>query len=76
MSIEVVNEILTEEFSDLVVTEVLKDYYETMVVILTDDYTHNPTDIDHNVAVANAVTLLLKDFLNEDEFKDWLEERT
>tara|TARA_B110000503_G_scaffold48333_1_gene78713 strand:+ start:120 stop:350 length:231 start_codon:yes stop_codon:yes gene_type:complete len=76
MSIEVVNEILTEEFSDLVVTEVLKDYYETMVVILTDGYTHHHTDIDHNVAVANAVTLLLKDFLNEDEFKDWLEERT
>ena len=76
MSIEVVNEILTEEFSDLVVTEVLKDYYETMVVILTDGYTHHHTDIDHNVAVANAITLLLKDFLNEDEFKDWLEERT
>ena len=76
MSIEVVNEILTEEFSDLVATAVLKDYYEVMNDILEDEYNHHPTDIEHNIKVANAITILLKDFLNEDEFKDWLEERT
>tara|TARA_R110002153_G_scaffold48824_1_gene137897 strand:- start:138 stop:368 length:231 start_codon:yes stop_codon:yes gene_type:complete len=76
MSIEVVNEILTEEFSDLVVTAVLKDYYDTVNAILEDEYNHHPTAIEHNIKVANAITIVLNDFLNEDDFKEWLEERT
>ena len=65
MSESLISNIFTDEFSDVVTTEVLKDYYETRI-----------EETNHNVDVMNALTVLLKEFMPPDEFKQWLKERT
>ena len=81
MSELLISNIFTDEFSDVVTTEVLKDYYETMM----DLDKEAPKDLsagdeteetNHNVEVMNALTVLLKEFMAPDLFEEWLKERT
>ena len=75
MSESLISNIFTDEFSDVVTTEVLKDYYETMMD-LDREATFTTEETNHNVKVMNALTVLLKEFMPPDEFKQWLKERT
>ena len=81
MSELLISNIFTDEFSDVVTTEVLKDYYETMMDLdkeATKDLSagDETEETNHNVEVMNALTVLLKEFLAPDLFKQWLKERT
>ena len=81
MSELLISNIFTDEFSDVVTTEVLKDYYETMMDLdreATKDLSagDETEETNHNVEVMNALTVLLKEFMAPDEFKQWLKERT
>ena len=76
-----ISKIFTDEFSDVVTIEVLKDYYETMMdldrdVIKDLSAGDDTEETNHNVKVMNALTVLLKEFMAPDEFKQWLKERT
>ena len=75
MSELLISNIFTDEFSDVVTTEVLKDYYETMMD-LDREATFTTEETNHNVEIMNALTVLLKEFMPPDEFKQWLKERT
>ena len=81
MSELLISNIFTDEFSDVVTTEVLKDYYETMMDLdkeATKDLSagDETEETNHNVEVMNALTVLLKEFMAPDLFKQWLKERT
>jgi hypothetical protein len=81
MSELLISKIFTDEFSDVVTIEVLKDYYETMMDLdreATKDLSagDETEETNHNVEVMNALTVLLKEFLAPDLFKQWLTERT
>ena len=81
MSELLISNIFTDEFSDVVTTEVLKDYYETMMDLdreATKDLSagDETEETNHNVEIMNALTVLLKEFMAPDEFKQWLKERT
>ena len=81
MSELLISNIFTDEFSDVVTTEVLKDYYETMMDLdreATKDLSagDETEETNHNVEVMNALTVLLKEFMAPDLFKEWLKERT
>ena len=81
MSELLISNIFTDEFSDVVTTEVLKDYYETMMdldrdVIKDLSAGDDTEETNHNVKVMNALTVLLKEFMAPDLFKQWLKERT
>jgi hypothetical protein len=81
MSELLISKIFTDEFSDVVTIEVLKDYYETMMDLdreATKDLSagDETEETNHNVEVMNALTVLLKEFLAPDLFKQWLKERT
>lgn len=74
-----INKIFTDEFSDIVTTEVLMDYYGTMADLdreATKDLSDGDETVEtnHNVEVMNALTVLLKEFMAPDEFKQWLSE--
>jgi len=76
-----ISSIFTDEFSDVVTTEVLKDYYETIRDLdreATKDLSagDETEETNHNVEVVNALTVLLREFMAPDEFKQWLKERT
>ena len=76
-----ISKIFTDEFSDVVTIEVLKDYYETMMDLdreATKDLSagDETEETNHNVEVMNALTVLLKEFMAPDLFKQWLKERT
>lgn len=76
-----ISSIFTDEFSDVVTTEVLKDYYETIRDLdreATKDLSAGDETVatNHNVEVMNALTVLLKEFMAPDLFKQWLKERT
>ena len=71
----------TDEFSDVVTTEVLKDYYETMMDLdkeATKDLSagDETEETNHNVEIMNALTVLLREFMAPDLFEEWLKERT
>ena len=70
-----ISKIFTDEFSDVVTIEVLKDYYVTMTDLDREDST-SLVESHHNVEVMNALTVLLKEFMAPDLFKQWLTERT
>ena len=70
-----ISKIFTDEFSDVVTIEVLKDYYVTMTDLDREDST-SLVESHHNVEVMNALTVLLKEFMAPDLFKQWLKERT
>ena len=75
-----INKIFTDEFSDIVTTEVLMDYYETMADLdkeATKDLSagDETEETNHNIEVMNALTVLLKEFMAPDVFKQWLKER-
>jgi|TARA_B110000977_G_scaffold43249_1_gene58641 hypothetical protein len=81
MSELLISNIFTDEFSDVVTTEVLKDYYETMMDLdreATKDLSagDETEETNHNVEVMNALTVLLKEFMAPDLFEEWLKERT
>jgi hypothetical protein len=81
MSELLISKIFTDEFSDVVTIEVLKDYYETMMDLdreATKDLSagDETEETNHNVEVMNALTVLLKEFMAPDLFKQWLKERT
>ena len=81
MSELLISKIFTDEFSDVVTIEVLKDYYETMMDLdreATKDLSagDETEETNHNVEIMNALTVLLKEFMAPDEFKQWLKERT
>ena len=81
MSELLISNIFTDEFSDVVTTEVLKDYYETMMDLdreATKDLSagDETEETNHNVEVMNALTVLLKEFMAPDLFEEWLMERT
>ena len=81
MSMSVIHNVLTDEFVDLVTTEVLVDYYGTMASILEDNARdlgdgHSIVDVERVSDVMNALTVLLKEFMAPDLFKQWLEERS
>jgi hypothetical protein len=81
MSELLISKIFTDEFSDVVTIEVLKDYYGTMTDLdreATKDLSagDETEETNHNVEVMNALTVLLKEFLAPDLFKQWLKERT
>jgi len=81
MSELLISKIFTDEFSDVVTIEVLKDYYETMMDLdreATKDLSagDDTEETNHNVEVMNALTVLLKEFMAPDLFKQWLKERT
>jgi len=76
-----ISSIFTDEFSDVVTTEVLKDYYETIRDLDREDSKDlsagdETVATNHNVEVMNALTVLLKEFMAPDLFKQWLKERT
>ena len=76
-----ISNIFTDEFTNVVTSEVLKDYYETMMDLdreATKDLSagDETEETNHNVEVMNALTVLLKEFMAPDVFKQWLEERT
>ena len=76
-----ISNIFTDEFTNVVTSEVLKDYYETMMDLdreATKDLSagDETKETNHNVEVMNALTVLLKEFMAPDVFKQWLEERT
>ena len=75
MSELLISKIFTDEFSDVVTIEVLKDYYETMMDLDREDGT-SLVESHHNVEVMNALTVLLKEFMAPHLFKQWLKERT
>ena len=80
MSELLISNIFTDEFSDVVTTEVLKDYYETMMDLdreATKDLSagDETEETNHNVEVMNALTVLLKEFMAPDLFEEWLKER-
>jgi|TARA_B110000305_G_scaffold116360_1_gene130701 hypothetical protein len=81
MSELLISNIFTDEFSDVVTTEVLKDYYETMMDLdreATKDLSagDETEETNHNVEVMNALTVLLREFMAPDLFEEWLKERT
>jgi hypothetical protein len=81
MSELLISNIFTDEFSDVVTTEVLKDYYETMMDLdkeATKDLSagDETEETNHNVEIMNALTVLLKEFMAPDLFEEWLKERT
>ena len=81
MSMSVIHNVLTDEFVDLVTTEVLVDYYGTMASILEDNARdlgdgHSIVDVERVSDVMNALTLVLEDFMSNDQFQEWLEERS
>ena len=81
MSELLISKIFTDEFSDVVTIEVLKDYYETMMDLdreATKDLSagDETEETNHNVEVMNALTVLLKEFMAPDLFEEWLKERT
>ena len=81
MSELLISNIFTDEFSDVVTTEVLKDYYETIMDLdreATKDLSagDETEETNHNVKVMNALTVLLKEFMAHDLFEEWLKERT
>ena len=76
-----IGNIFTDEFSDVVTTEVLKDYYETIRDLDREDSKDlsagdETVETNHNVEVMNALTVLLKEFMAPDLFKQWLKDRT
>ena len=76
-----INKIFTDEFSDIVTTEVLMDYYETMMELdreATKDLSagDETEETNHMVEVMNALTVLLREFMAPDLFEEWLKERT
>ena len=76
-----ISNIFTDEFTNVVTSEVLKDYYETMMDLdreATKDLSagDETEETNHNVEVMNALTVLLKEFMAPDVFKQWLKERT
>ena len=81
MSELLISKIFTDEFSDVVTTEVLKDYYETMMDLdkeATKDLSagDETEETNHNVEIMNALTVLLREFMAPDLFEEWLKERT
>ena len=81
MSELLISNIFTDEFSDVVTTEVLKDYYETMMDLdkeATKDLSagDETEETNHMVEVMNALTVLLREFMAPDLFEEWLKERT
>ena len=81
MSELLISNIFTDEFSDVVTTEVLKDYYETMMDLdkeATKDLSagDETEETNHNVEIMNALTILLREFMAPDLFEEWLKERT
>jgi|MEHZ01.4.fsa_nt_MEHZ011184582.1_2 hypothetical protein len=81
MSELLISNIFTDEFSDVVTTEVLKDYYETMMDLdkeATKDLSagDETEETNHNVEIMNALTVLLREFMAPDLFEEWLKERT
>jgi hypothetical protein len=81
MSELLISNIFTDEFSDVVTIEVLKDYYETMMDLdkeATKDLSagDETEETNHNVEIMNALTVLLREFMAPDLFEEWLKERT
>tara|TARA_R110000803_G_C11755719_1_gene293184 strand:- start:275 stop:511 length:237 start_codon:yes stop_codon:yes gene_type:complete len=68
---QLIRQIFTDEFSDIVTKEVMREYYE-----INADFAAKHIEEEDCLEVMAALTVLLKQFMTVVEFKEWLEERS